>query len=447
MNKNSLFSLKEDFFQPESSFDDAFNQALAFVLSKKELGANIYKSPFINDEPKCFSYSVDLSNLNKSKKKEEDDDEVGSGTALTPKKALMKALGESIERYCLSICNYADLITASQENIRKKAIDIFKFSNFSPDQLKDKNFKIYRFNGKSKIRWINGYSLKDNKEVLIPAQLIYVPYKFDKEEPVIRDPITTGAAASTSLGGAIYRGICEIIERDSFMIFYLNNLSGETIDLVHTSSKLKKMRNICKRYHLDLKVVDITTDLGIPSMMGIIIDKTGLGPAISIGLSSDLDPVIAAISAAEEAFHGRPWIRSEMIKQNPNRNVNSQVGRGLYWSNPEMLKKCEFLFNNEKKKILKQKYKEKYIPEKLKKILFTLLQKFDYDVYYSEVTTPEIIDSSFRVVKVIIPNLHPLFLDEDFPYLWGKRLFEVPKILGYKKNNEVILNKIPHPFL
>lgn len=444
---NSLFSFsKGRFFRPESSFNEALNKALGFVLSKKGSGVNIYKSPFINDEPKCFSYSVDLGNLIEGKQKE-DDDGMGTGTALTQKKALMKALGESIERYCLSICSYANLITSSYEDVKKDAIDIFKFSNFSPKQLKNKNFKHYRFDGKSRVKWVNGYSIKDHKSVLIPAQLVYVPYRFSKEEVIIRNPITTGAAASTSLGGAIYRGICEIIERDSFMIYYLNNLSGETIDLVHTNNKLKRMNDLCKRYCLDLKVVDITTDLGISSMMGIIIDKTGMGPVISIGLSSDLDPVVAAIGAVEEAFHGRPWIRSEMIKQNPNRDVNSQVGRGLYWSGVDMLKKCEFLFGNEKNKILEQKYKEKYTPEKLKIILSILLDKFNYNVYFSEVTTPEVANSGFRVVKVIIPDLHPLYLDESYPYLWGKRLFEVPIIMGYKKSGEIILNKVPHPFL
>jgi ribosomal protein S12 methylthiotransferase accessory factor len=55
----------------------------------------------------------------------------------------------------------------------------------------------------------------------------------------------------------------------------------------------------------------------------------------------------------------------------------------------------------------------------------------------------------FRVVKVVIPNLHPLYLDEKHPYLGGKRLYDVPVKLGFLKNprKEDEFNKISHPFL
>lgn len=434
---NSVILKKED------KFLVALDKAIKFVLSKEKLGVRIFKSSFINDEPKLFSYTV---NLNKLIGDTHNDDGLGSGTAISAKKALMKALGESIERYCISICNYKTLTVASYKDLKKEAINIFKFIKFSPDQLKDKRFKYYLFNEKSKFKWVSGFSLKDNKKVLIPAQLVYVPYKFGKEM-VIRDPITTGAAASTSLGGAIYRGICEIIERDAFMITYLNNLTRESVDLEFSNPKLKKMFDICKRYRLELKIIDITTDLGIRAMMGIIIDLTGLGPAISIGLSSDLDPVIAAIGAAEEAFHTRPWIRNEMMKQNKDRNVNNQIGRGLFWSDPKMIKKCDFLFNDKKNKHLKQKYKLRYTPEKLKKVLSILINKFNYNVYFMEVTTPEVKNAGFIVVKVIIPELQPLYLDDRFPYLGGERLSTVPAKLGFKNIHKTNLNKLPHPFL
>ncbi|MCX6726979.1 MAG: YcaO-like family protein [Candidatus Shapirobacteria bacterium] len=433
--------LNDDLWRGELGFSVALDLASRFVLIKKESGARVYRSWFFNDEPKLFSYNVDLNGL--IKKPRDSDDGVGSGTALTPKVALMKAMGESIERYCLCLYGEKKFTNASYKAVKHEAIDIFKLRNFSAEQLKRKEFKNYRYDEQSKMNWVEGFSLRDGKNILIPAQLVYVPYKFGNEV-CIRDPITTGAAASTSLGGAVYRGMCEIIERDAFMITYLNKLSRESIDL-NCHKELKKMKKMCERYNLELKVIDISTDLGVAAMMGVIVDRTGIGPAVSFGLSADLDPMIAAIGAAKESFHGRPWIRSEMMKQVQGKSLNDLVNRGIYWSDPKMIKKCQFLFENDKNKVLIQKYKSRYKPNKLKKMLLIFTELFNYDVYFVEVTTPEIRKYGFRVVKVIIPDLHPLYLDDVHPYWESKRLFEVPKKMGLGGSS--ILNKIPHPFL
>lgn len=435
-----MIGLGADFFGEEEDFSVAFERAFGYVFTRSDLGAGIYRSCFFNDEPKLFSYTVDLNKL--VKKAKDSDDGVGSGTAMTSKRALMKALGEALERYCLCVYDKKEFVVASYEQVREKAIDIFKLKNFSSEQLKKKQFKHYLFDERSKINWVYGFSLKENKNILIPAQLVYVPYEL-VDEVSIRDPITTGAAASTSLGGAIYRGVCETVERDAFMITYLNSLSRETVDLDRTHKELKRMKEMAGRYNLELRVVDITTDIKIPVIMGIIIDRTGIGPAISVGLSSDLDPVIAAVGAAEEAFHTRPWIRSEMIKK--SKTKSEQAKRGLYWSNPTMIDKCKFLYANDKNKVLRQKYYLRYEPKKLKEVLSVLFGEFNYDVYFVEVTTPEVQQAGFRVVKVILPDLQPLYLDEYHPYREGERLFNVPIKLGLK--SDCRLNKRQHPFV
>lgn len=73
----------------------------------------------------------------------------------------------------------------------------------------------------------------------------------------------------------------------------------------------------------------------------------------------------------------------------------------------------------------------------------------DIDVVYADITHPKIKKHGIVVVKVFIPKLQPLYLDEHYPYLGGNRLYEVPVQLGFLKvpNQEFQLNKIPHPFL
>ena len=77
------------------------------------------------------------------------------------------------------------------------------------------------------------------------------------------------------------------------------------------------------------------------------------------------------------------------------------------------------------------------------------MKEKDIEVVYVDITHPKIKKYGIMVVKVFIPKLQPLYLDEYYPYLGGSRLYEVPVKLGFLKvpNQESQLNKIPHPFL
>ena len=72
-----------------------------------------------------------------------------------------------------------------------------------------------------------------------------------------------------------------------------------------------------------------------------------------------------------------------------------------------------------------------------------------YDVIYVDITAPEIRKYGVKVVKVIIPQLQPLHLDEKYPYLTFKRLYNAPVDMGVLGRPKVFkeLNNIPHPFL
>lgn len=78
-----------------------------------------------------------------------------------------------------------------------------------------------------------------------------------------------------------------------------------------------------------------------------------------------------------------------------------------------------------------------------------MLKEKDIEAVYVDITHPKIKKHGIVVVKVFIPKLQPLYLDECYPYLGGNRLYDVPVQLGFLKvpNQEFQLNKIAHPFL
>lgn len=457
MDKENL-RIKREIFKTECNKKTTLNQAINLLNSKNSIISDIFRINPYNDEPKIFEYSAKL--LDNSKLTDGYRvDPFANGSSFNQTDAILKTIGEAIERWCLSIYGVNRFRKASYSQLKNNALDPKKVVAFSKTQLRNRNFKQFLFDSNSIFYWIKGYSLFDFKETYLPAQLVFVPYG-DYGEPIIRFPITTGAACGTSLAGAIYRGICEIVERDAFMITYLNKLTATKIDL--SSIKDPRIRWLIRyhqRYFLTPFIFDITTDIDIPVFLGILIDKSGQAPAVSLGLKCDFSRRSAISGCLEEACQSRAWIRDKKILRDQKRDVEKEkvytydllLKRAFYWYDKKMIHKLDFLLDQRSSPIkLKNERKEmgNRVVLKLKKALGTF-QKLGLEVYFVEVTTPSIKKYGFRVVKVVIPTLQPLYLEEEYPYLGGERLYTVPKKLGYrrKKTTENELNKIPHPFL
>ena len=112
-----------------------------------------------------------------------------------------------------------------------------------------------------------------------------------------------------------------------------------------------------------------------------------------------------------------------------------------------MVKKLEFWLEN---KNIKRFTEEELnsMENKLKRAI-GLLGKNKMEIIYVDITHETIKKNGFWVIRTIIPQLHPLYLDEQYPYFGGRRLYEVPVKMKFLKRikRESELNKVPHPFL
>lgn len=407
-----------------------------------------HKNSKYNDEPQLHQYTA-ISEGNVW----------GGGISFDKKRARDKAIGESIERFCLETYDKKSFIYSSKDNLKNNFLDPLSISSISPDQKKLKRFRRFTLTNKSRFNWVVGKPLLGNKKVYIPAQLIYVPYIYKKNEPILRLPISTGAALGTDIDSTILRGMFEVIERDSFMIFYLNRMSPPEIDFEKSARRLRGIKQYFYRYGLTLRLFDITSDLEVPVFMAILIDGTSIGPWISVGLKSGFNKVNTAIGAIEEAQHTRGWMRDQRLSisreeykkilKNP-KNISDTRERGLFWYHNNYTRKLDFWLNADSDKtsvIHKEKFLINETQHYLKKIKRILRNK-NIEAFYVDITTPKVSKLGFFAVKVVIPKLQPLYLDEKFPYLGGERLHEVPPKFGYltQRQNQK-LNNLPHPFL
>lgn len=427
-------------------------KGLASALDETDLLESFGRTRLHHDEPKFWFYSASISDRLLFHDGSHFHSNASGVSFFSQEEAIVKVLVEAIERYSNFAFFKKDIdFTGSYSELRSKAIDPYKFVFFSDEQLSKEELKKYRINEKSIFTWTKVNSLESNKNYLVPCQAIYLSYELIKDEPLIYPSISTGVAAHFDLQTAILGGIYEIIERDSFMIYYLKKLKPLRYDL--KSSKNKKIRRLIEladRYKMEIFSLDITTDLGIPAVTSIVVDRSGLSKAISVGLKSDFNVERAIIGSINEAFHTRSWIRESYI-QNPTVVTEKDLvedsslkNRGLFWYSTKSISKLDFFLKNLKlKKVLPIK-KDATVEDQILK-LQKILKNKGYSVFYKIITPESLKHTKVQVVKVIIPGMQPVYLDENLPLKGGLRLQNVPSLIGYKKN--VDINAYPHPFL
>lgn len=386
-----------------------------------------------------------------------------------PEKALWGSIAEAVERFIWRTNSSFFLKNskiASYAELNESALNIFKLAGFSiPNKTTP---DILFFTENTKFRWTLAQSLISNKKIYCPTQLLSAFYfsnnvrtlsRPTRKEPMLRWSVTTGIATGRCFEEALTKGILEVIERDAFMITYLNKLSPPILDLENISnqdSDLKKILKSFRRYDLEVFLIKAPSDFPANVILSIIIDHTSIGPAFTMAASADFDLKTCILDSLSECLSIRLASRKHLNKNLFDENNITREGRVQYWAKSENLPKIDFLLRGEKinidllkesntfnKHLFNQDQLKKYYRNKLK-ILIRELKKHNYEACYIEMTPKKVKALGLRCMNVIIPDLQPLHLNETFPYFYGKRLGEVPKKLGYKSSESI--NRIPHPF-
>lgn len=439
----------------ELDIDAALKQAITSIGDRKnKLLCRFGRVLQYADEPKFFQYYGRLNDDAFSK-----DHKVTSASGFSffsQKIAVLKCLLEALERYALYVYDPKNLTYAPRKSLPKASVDVRRVVGFSQNQ-RQKN-KGWLLDASGPFNWVLGENLVSGKETYVPAQLLYLSYLRKIGESFIRVPISTGAASGSAYSAAVYRGLCEIIERDAFMITYLNKLPASRVPLAKSQNEqVQKLLAVAADYQLELITFDISTDIDVYTFLSVVRDRTGYAAAISTGMKSSLDPMEALIGSLQESFHPRAWLRSEMDKFKGNLSELIKpvelFERGVLWSRGDSVKELDFLLKCKKTTKNIDDYQDRSTRDKstdAKKVIRMLSVK-KYEVYAVDITPklPNIIGSPFKVVMTVVPEMQPFYLDENYRFLGGRRLYEVPVKLGYFKKplKEEELNTFPHPFL
>ncbi|HEY2757813.1 MAG TPA: TOMM precursor leader peptide-binding protein [Pseudolabrys sp.] len=146
----------------------------------------------------------------------------------------------------------------------------------------------------TKIEWSPVWSLRDKRFKYLPTGLLYFFYG-----PFHTD--SNGCAAGNTLEEAIVQGFLELVERDAYAIWWYNRLQRAQVDLKQfDDSYVRDLQAQFAEAGRRLWVLDITSDLGIPSYVAIMHWMQNGHENIEFGSGAHFDRRIALLRSLTE---------------------------------------------------------------------------------------------------------------------------------------------------
>jgi ribosomal protein S12 methylthiotransferase accessory factor len=377
-----------------------------------------------------------------------------AGKGVTEVEARNGAIGEAVEHYCAAHINVAALHRTTLTAAPAGSVLPQDCVLHSEAQYSRPGFPYLRATGEMQVDWIRGRELPGNHAVWLPASLVYMHSNNVMPGDALCTSNSSGLAAGPTVAAAIRSALFELIERDAFIITWLNRLPAPEVDLTSAGATVRGIAAHYSRFGVDLRAFNLTTDIPVSVMMAVAHDRLGQGPAVVVGLGCHLDPAVALQRAAFEVCQVRPGEvhRYHRIGQASAPRTYSDVATiedhsAFFWA-PAQLKEMDFLLTGSRiQRLDALENSSTGSCERDVDLCVGALVKAGCRVAVAELTTPDLRDFQIHVVRAIATGLQPIHFGVGRERLGGTRLFEVPYRLGYSKacGTEGDLNPCPHP--
>ena len=388
--------------------------------------------------------------------------EISAGRSHSYGKSELTAILEGLERYCgISPRGKKTVVHDSYRNLSDRALNPAEVGVYSEDQYATIDFPYKPFNPDLPMNWVWGYSLLQERSILVPERLAY--YSLGLGDSFVMEG-SNGCALGGSLEEAILYGMMEVVERDSFLLTWYARLPVPRLDPY--SSNDKELRLMIDRLQTitgyDLYLFNTTMENGIPSLMAIAKNKGHTGANLVCAGGAHLNPVEAAKSAILEVAGNLTFLGEKLEKNRDEYRrmlddpylIRQMEDHSLLYGLPEAERRLHFLLDpNRPLRTFDEEFRPRAPHDDLTDDLRDALQTFrqlNLDVIAIDQTAPETLRNGLFCVKVLIPGMLPMSFGHHLVRLSGlERVLKVPLKLGYAKNllTPQELNPYPHPFL
>ena len=130
---------------------------------------------------------------------------------------MLSALGEAVERYTAYHWDPRRTFLARWEAVEQAAISPADLVLYSDEQYLRTGWQYRRWAADQEVTWIRGVELPCQREVALPASLVYLVYPTPRAAGLLCPGDLDGLAAGPSLDAAILGGLYELLERDALL--------------------------------------------------------------------------------------------------------------------------------------------------------------------------------------------------------------------------------------
>lgn len=219
-------------------------------------------------------------------------------------------------------------------------------------------FPCVPFDPDMPIQWIEGRSLRTDRTVLVPKQLVYYDSaQYARTEYFVVETSSGSASGSSPLEAAFY-ALLEVIERDAVFRTWYRMVPPPRFDLQSIASPAARV--LYQRFRelsgYELHALDITQPEGIPAVWLLALGTSEGGPRTYSASGAAPDAEVALYRALKELVGGFPYHceqylarRASLLKLlDKSSTVLDKFDHSLMAGLPEAYEHFEFLLGDDK---------------------------------------------------------------------------------------------------
>lgn len=263
----------------------------------------------------------------------------GKGT--TEIQAKVSALSEAIERYSGVYRGEEFIRRDTYRALTPHAIHVHACLSFSEKQYATRHtwnkqiggnyFHVVPnpFNELQEIDWVPAWSLTSQEFKYLPAAFCYFGHPESRQYFFCAGD-SNGTAAGNTLEEAILQGFLELVERDSVAIWWYNRIQRPAVDLASFNIPyLQALQTYYAEQHREFWVLDLTTDLQIPTFAAVSRRTDRAVEDVLLGFGAHLDPKIALLRAVTELNQFLPAV--SRVAPDGSTRYNFPDGGAIEW--------------------------------------------------------------------------------------------------------------------
>ena len=373
-----------------------------------------------------------------------------AGKGSTSVQSEVSALCEAVERY-------SGALHGDEIRIRKRFIDFAAEEEavhpndaqlFSEQQLDNAatinakghpyNIVPTRLDPDIALDWTPVWSFTQQRHRYLPTSLLY-SMQAEQRGPTDLIADSNGCAAGNTLEEAILQGFFELVERDAFAIWWYNRLRVPGVDLASFDDEyLASAPAHYAGYSRDLWMLDVTSDIGIPTFVALSRRLDGETEDIIYGAGTHPDPRIAALRALCELNQCLSWLLPHPKRGGGRPIIDDPLV--LWWWKTARVADCSWLLPTvEKPLCTASKYPVIESADTREDVQHCIaaVEARNMEFLVLDQTRPDI---GMPVARVIVPGMRHFW-----PRFAPGRLYDVPVSMGRRQHPlaEADLNPAP----